>query len=191
MAVTTTTELNALFNVIYEDALLVAREQVIMTNLVSNFSAKGWMTRTFKNRPTISAVAVAEVEDFAAPTTFGATAVGTLTPGEVMTQVVLTDREIETDPDDARTQAVTEMGNAIAAKIDTDLLADFSLLTQKGAGAGLGRDDRQVRRRHLDPAQRQGAQPDSDRAAPLRLARHLGGVGAAGLPEGPARRTGE
>lgn len=135
MAVTTTTELGGLFNTIYEDALLVAREQVIMTNLVSNFSAKGWMGRTFKVRPSISAVAVGETEDFAAPTTFGVSALGTLTPGEIMAQVVLTDRDIDTDPDDARTQAVTELGNSIAAKIDTDLLADFSLLTDKGPGA--------------------------------------------------------
>ena len=136
MAITTTSDLNALFNTIYEDALLVAREQVIMTNLVSNYGAKGWMARTFKSRPAASAVAVAESEDFAQATTFGASSVGTLTPGEIMSQVILTDRDIETDPDDARTQAVTELGNAIANKIDTDLLADFSLLTDKGPGAG-------------------------------------------------------
>lgn len=136
MAVTTTSALNSLFNQIYEDAIFVARETNLMTNLVKTYSARGWMSRYFKTRPQITAQSVAENVDYANPTTFGVTEIGSLTPGEVMAQVVITDRDIETDPDDARSQAAREMGGAVATKIDTDLVGVFaSFATDKGPGA--------------------------------------------------------
>ena len=137
MAITTVSALNSLFNTIYEDALFVARENNIMTNLVTRYSATGWMNRNISTRPEISAVGVADGVDFAAPTTFGRTTLSTLTPGEVIAQVVLTDQDIDTDPDDARRDSATELGNAIATKIDTDLTSAFtSFSTDKGDGAG-------------------------------------------------------
>ena len=45
MAISTVSDLNSLFNLIYEDAVFVAREQNLMVNLVRNFSARGWMSR--------------------------------------------------------------------------------------------------------------------------------------------------
>lgn len=137
MAITQLTSLNSLFNTLYEDALFVAREANIMTNLVTNYSATGWMNRVIPTRPQISAVAVADGVDFASPTTFGRTTLATLTPGEVIAQVVLTDQDIDTDPDDARRDAAIELGNAVATKIDTDLVGDFSSFgTDVGPGAG-------------------------------------------------------
>lgn len=137
MAITQLTSLNSLFNMLYEDALFVAREANIMTNLVTNYSATGWMNRVIPTRPQISAVAVADGVDFASPTTFGRTTLATLTPGEVIAQVVLTDQDIDTDPDDARRDAAIELGNAVATKIDTDLVGDFSSFgTDVGPGAG-------------------------------------------------------
>jgi len=65
------------------------------------------------------------------------TTLATLTPIEIMAQVILTDRRIDTDPDDARSDAATELGNAIATKIDTDLATDMASFTNsKGPGAG-------------------------------------------------------
>lgn len=139
MAITTKSALNSLFNTIYEDALFVAREANLMTNLVRNFSATGWMNRSVAVRPQISAVAVTEGVDFASPTTFGRSALATMTPTEVMAQVVLTDVDIETDPDNARQDASRELGMAISTKIDTDLVAEFTDFdTDKGtAGSSL------------------------------------------------------
>jgi hypothetical protein len=133
MAYSKVSDLNSLFNDIYEDALFIAREQNIMTALVTNYSARGWMDRKVSVYPEITAETVAEAEDFANPTTFNKTVLATLTPGEIMAQVVLTDRRIETDPDDARRDASLELGNAIATKIDKDILGNFSSFS---AGVG-------------------------------------------------------
>jgi len=134
MAISKVSDLNSLFNLIFEDALFVAREQNMMTNLVHNYSARGWMDRKVPVYPEIVAQSVAEGIDFANPTTFDKQVLATLSPGEVMSQTILTDRRIETDPEDARVDAATELGNSIATKIDKDLVADFaSLTTGKGA----------------------------------------------------------
>lgn len=137
MAITTTTALGGLFNSIYERALFAAREMNIMTSLVTNYSARGWMARNISTRPTIAAESVNEGVDYANPTTFGKSTLGTLTPGEIIAQVVLTDRDIETDPDSARDDAVTELSGAVATKIDQDLTSVFaSFGTDVGPGAG-------------------------------------------------------
>ena len=136
MAITLTSALNSLFNTIYERALFAAREMNIMTGLVTNYSARGWMVRNISTRPTLTAESVAEGVDYASPQTFGKSTLATLTPGEIITQVVMTDRDIETDPDSAMQDAVTEMSGAIATKIDQDLCADFaSFSTDVGPGA--------------------------------------------------------
>lgn len=129
MAVTQFSSLNSLFNTIYDRAIFVARETNLMTNLVDNRSATGWMNRIVPTRPQITAVAVGETEDFNAPTTFGRTTQATLTPSEIMAQVVLTDRAVDTDPDSVVDDASMELGAAIATKIDVDLVGLFSSFT--------------------------------------------------------------
>ena len=137
MAVSTVTSMNSLFNTIHEDALFVAREANIMTNLVRTFGAQGWMNRVIGIYPTLSAESVGENVDYSNATEFTKTSLATLTPGEIITQVILTDRRIDTDLDNARVDAAQEMGNAIATKIDTDLGSAFtSFTTDKGDGAG-------------------------------------------------------
>jgi hypothetical protein len=135
MAISQVSDLNSLFNSIFEDSMFVAREQNIMTSLVTNFSARGWMVRKLPTYSSITAETVAEAEDFQNPTTFSKSAV-TLTPAEIMAQVVLTDRRIETDPEDARRDAVLELGNAIATKIDVDILGNFSSFDAGVGSAG-------------------------------------------------------
>lgn len=136
MAVTTVADLNSLFNLIYERAVFVAREANLMTGLVDTRSASGWMDRKTTIRPQVSAVSVGETQDFSSPTTFGKSQLASFTPGEIAAQVVLTDRDLETDPDSARDDAIMEMGMAISSKIDTDLIGTFaSFATDKGDGA--------------------------------------------------------
>lgn len=136
MADSTVADLNGMFNTIYEDALFIAREQNIMTRLVTNYSAKGWMDRQIPKYPEIVAQSVGEDEDFNNPTTFDKQNMATLTPGEVMAQTRLTDRRIDTDPEDARRDAATELGNSIATKIDKDVVGDFALFTTGKGAAG-------------------------------------------------------
>lgn len=137
MAVTYVSDLNSLYNTIYDRAIFYARELNLMSQLVDNRSATGWMNRVVPTRPQITAVAVNENADFATPTTFGRTAAATLTPVEMIAQVVLSDRDMETDPDSATADAAIELGAAIAAKIDADLCGLFDNFTeQKGTAAG-------------------------------------------------------
>lgn len=137
MAISTTSELNSLFNDIFEDARFIAREMNIMSNLVRVFNATGWMDRKLSKYPEVSAQQVAEGVDFASPTTFNKTLEATLSPFEIMSQVILTDRRIDTDPQSARQDAATELGNSLATKMDKDLVGTFPSFTRdKGPGAG-------------------------------------------------------
>lgn len=117
--------------------MFVARETNMMTNLVTNYTARGWMSRSIPIYAEISAEEVAEGVDYSNATEFSKSASGTLTPVEAIAQVILTDRRIDTDPDDARADAAQELGGAIGTKIDSDLCTDMqSFTTDKGPGAG-------------------------------------------------------
>lgn len=136
MAITTISDLNSLYNLIYEDALFVARESNIMTGLVRNFAATGYMARKIAIRPQITAQVKAEGVDFQNPTTFGRTLKATLTPQVVMAQALLTDEDVATDPDNARQDAAQELGMAVSTKIDVDLVTLFQSFTEtKSAGS--------------------------------------------------------
>ena len=54
MAITQTSDLNSLYNQIYERALFVLRETNLMVNLVSNYSASNFYTRNITTRPTLT-----------------------------------------------------------------------------------------------------------------------------------------
>lgn len=136
MAISTVSDLNSLFNTIFEDARFIAREMNIMSNLVRSFSATGWMDRKLSKYPEVTAQQVAEGVDFAGATTFDKTLEATLSPFEIMSQVILTDRRLDTDPQGARQDAATELGNSLATKMDKDLTGTFTSFTRdKGPGA--------------------------------------------------------
>lgn len=137
MAITTTADLNGLYNDIYERAIFVLRESNLMVQLVSNYSANNFYTRNLTTRGQFTVETVSEGVDYTNAQSFGKTLVGTLTPQERMVQAVITDIEIMNDPDNTVADASQEMGAGMAAKIDTDLLGVFaSFTTDKGTGAG-------------------------------------------------------
>jgi len=124
------TELNKYFNNIYEDAVFVVREQNLAVSLVKVFrDGKGDQTRSITTYPEVTPSPVAETEDFSAPTAFDKTLLSTLTPAEYMSQVLLTDRRIETDPQNARQDAAIEMGGGMAEFIDQTVFGNFADLT--------------------------------------------------------------
>lgn len=130
------TDLNSYFNNIFEDAVFVVHEQTIATRLVRTFTdGRGDQTRTLTKYPSITPVSVAETEDFAAPTRFDKQLYNTLTPGEVMSQVLLTDRRMETDPQNARRDSAIELAAGFADKVDQDILGNFNELTGGTVGA--------------------------------------------------------
>lgn len=137
MAITQTSDLNSLYNQIYERALFVLRETNLMVNLVSNYSANTFYTRNITTRPTLTVQTATEAVDYTNAQTFGKSLVGTLTPQERLAQVVITDIELMNDPDPTATDASQEMGAAMAQQIDKDLLGVFSSFTTDiGNGAG-------------------------------------------------------
>lgn len=137
MAITTLSDLQTYINTIYERAIFVARERNLMAGLVRNFRARGWMDRKLLQWSQVTAETVADGQDYSNPQTFSKSLLATLSPQEAIAQVTLTDQAIETDPDDARNSAARELGNAIAEKVDTDLVDCFaSFSTDKGPGAG-------------------------------------------------------
>lgn len=136
MTISTIADLNGLYNLIYEDSLFVAREQNMMTGLVRNFTATGYMARKISIRPTVTAQTKPEGVDFVNATLIDKQLKATLTPAVVMAQALLTDEMIATDPEDARTDAAFELGSAIATKIDTDLTALFSGISTTKGSAG-------------------------------------------------------
>ncbi|HNB50340.1 MAG TPA: hypothetical protein PK530_00275 [Anaerolineales bacterium] len=136
MAITTTTDLNSLYNTIHEDALFVARESNIMVGLVRTFSATGYMQRKGAIRPQVTAVEKPEGVDFQNPTTFGRTEKYTLTPTVKMAQALLTDEDLQTDPSNAAADCAFELGSSLATKIDVDLVTLFASFTSGKGSAG-------------------------------------------------------
>ncbi len=136
MTISTVADLNSLYNLIYEDALFVAREVNLMVGLVRNFSATGYMARKLGIRPTLTAKEKPEGVDFQDAQLFDKQLKATLTPTVKMAQTILTDEAVQTDPDNARTDAAQELGGAIATKIDVDLVTLFASLTKEKGAAG-------------------------------------------------------
>ena len=136
MALSRISDLNSLFNTIFEDAIFVAREQNVMASLVTPFSASTFANRQLGIYPSLTAQTVAEGVDYSNPITWDKTNVMTITPSRVQTQITLTDERIMTDPDDARRDAAREMGGAIATKIDSDLVDEFANFTNSKGAAG-------------------------------------------------------
>jgi hypothetical protein len=137
MAITTTADLNGLYNEIYERSIFIAREMNLMLNLVSQYSATNFFTRHLTVRPQLVITNATEGVDYVNAQTFGKSEIGTLTPGVKMGQYIVTDIEIMNDADGTMQDASQEIGAAMAAKIDTDLVGVFSQFsTDKGTGAG-------------------------------------------------------
>jgi len=123
-------DLSSYFENIYEDAVFVLHEGTLGTRLVKTFTdGRGDQVRYVSSYPTVTPVTVAETEDFATPTRWDKTALSSLTPAEKMSQIIITDRRMETDPQNARQDAATEMGLGMADQVDSDILGNFDSLT--------------------------------------------------------------
>lgn len=127
-------DLNSLFNNIYEDAIFVSREMALTPALATNYTGQGMAVRYMGIYPQLTATEVSEGVAFANPTKWTVTQQMSITPKTAMTQVILTDERSATDPYGAQQSASRELGAAIATKIDKDILALFSSFdTEKGA----------------------------------------------------------
>jgi len=133
MAGSTTTTLNDLLPAITAEAMFVANERSIMRGLVKNFAlpAGQGKTVTIPRYPVPSAAALTEGNevDNTAISTDGAT----LTVSTVAIRTLVTDLVRNSAASNVVADLGQLFGNAIAKKIDQDLLALFS-----GFGTGVG-----------------------------------------------------
>lgn len=118
---------------IYEDAMFVAREQTLLTSLVTNYSGQGIAPRVSSEYSTASIAAVNDDDDLTSQS-FKPTVLSTLTPAEVGAQYLITDQRMESDPMPVMQAAAQELGFAMATKVDTDITGDFASFTGGTAG---------------------------------------------------------
>ena len=120
---------------IYEDALLVARENALATNLVTVYRDRsGTAIRSNSQYGTATIQSIGEADDLASEA-FTPSVLQSLTPGEVGSQFFITDTRVETDPFTVRSDAAIELGMAMANKIDLDVFSNISSLTGGTIGA--------------------------------------------------------
>lgn len=128
-------ELNTAANVaafvqtVYEDAMLVVRENALATSLVTVYNDRsGTAARTRSDYGTATIQSIGETDDMTSQA-FTPVVGNSLTPAEAGAQFFVTDLRVETDPFPVRSDAAIELGMAVADKIDVDVFSNFSSLT--------------------------------------------------------------
>ena len=120
---------SAIVGTIYDGALYALREAVSIMPTVTVFGdATGFSPRIGELYGTVSFDSVAENADLA-PQLFDPTNQQTLTPGEFGSQVRITDRRLESDPERYLANVALELGMAAADSVDVTLAQAFANLT--------------------------------------------------------------
>lgn len=122
-------DISSFVNTIFEAAILVARDQNVMTGLVRGFNDRtGLAVRQNSQYGGATMNTVAETDDLVGQS-FTPASIATLTPTEAAAQYFLTDSRIESDPFNVQRDAAQDLGEATATKIETDLVGVFSGFT--------------------------------------------------------------
>jgi hypothetical protein len=130
--------ISSLVNSIYEGSLLVASENSLMVNLVTNYRDTQSMTpRIFSNYSGGTITSLAETADLSSQT-FNPAASGTITPGQFGQQYFLTDVRVASDFNAVQRDASQDLGRVFGVKVDTDLVGVFSSLTGGTVGTAGG-----------------------------------------------------
>lgn len=119
---------------IYADALFVARDNNLMMPLVTAFSGQGMASRVNSIYGTATINAVSDYDDLSSQP-FTPSTLATLTPAEYAGQFLITDQRRESDPFGVAQDAATELGGAVAEKMELSILSSFSSLTGGTVGA--------------------------------------------------------
>lgn len=130
-------DISALVGNIYETALLTARENDVMSSLVTVFSSTGSAPRIWSNYSGGTFATVTEATDMTAQT-FNPSVGGTLTPTLYGQQFFITDLRREGDTQNVVRDAGTYLGGLAGEHIDTNLVGLFSSLTGGTVGAANG-----------------------------------------------------
>jgi hypothetical protein len=123
------TDISAFINTIFEASILVARDNNVMTGLVRTFNDReGLAVRQNSQYGGLTVNSITETDDMTGQA-FTPSSIATLTPAEAGGQYFLTDNRVKSDPFAVRNDAASDMGLAMATKIETDLLGVIASFT--------------------------------------------------------------
>lgn len=121
--------ISAFVQTVYDEAMFVARDNVVVANLVRGFNDRDTQeTRTNAQYGTITLTSVEDTDDLTSQA-FNPSAYKSLTPAEYAGQVFLTDKRLRNDRFGALEDTRNEFGQAQAAHIERAVVAHFSSLT--------------------------------------------------------------
>jgi hypothetical protein len=131
-------DITSLVNTIYEGALFTLRARNLLVATVSIFTDQiGLNPRKVTRYGTANVRERAEGADRTA-TQFNRSLLNTLTPVIYSDQFLLTDQRLRSDTQNVRDDAVMELGEAFATKLDEDIAGQFDGLTGGTIGAYAG-----------------------------------------------------
>jgi len=135
MAFVLASDITAYSQTIFEQAWMVARDNMVARALVENFTdASGTASRSSSTYGTATFNSITETDDLTSQA-FTPSVLSTLTPGEAGAQFFVSDTRRETDPFAVQQDATTELGMAYAEKVDRDIFSNLSSLTGGTVGA--------------------------------------------------------
>ena len=137
MAVTTSSSIGHVVDTVIAEARRTQMHRTVMEPLVHTYRvSKGAGDRLeIPKFGTVTAGALVEGTDMTNPQTLTTTKL-TITPGEVGAQIVVTDRALRTAREDMSRAAGRVLGDAIAQKLDKDLLGLLDGFSTSLGGAG-------------------------------------------------------
>jgi len=134
VAFNTYSDISSFVNTVWEDSMLVLREQGPMLGLVTNFADRsGMAVRTNAAYGTATINQIGEADDLASQA-FTPSTDQTLTPYEYGAQFFMTDQRLESDIYAVRQDATMELGGAYGEKVDGLLAGLFSSFTGGSIG---------------------------------------------------------
>lgn len=121
---------------VYEAALMYAQESFIMPNLVTLYTDQtGMQDRNFSEYSTGTvSTGLGETTDLTTQA-FDRALLSTLTPGEIGTQFVVTDRRLDSDDVDLLADLAQHLGYTIFRQIEADLLGHFASMAGGAVGS--------------------------------------------------------
>ena len=138
MALTNTTTLNDLLPAITAEALFVASEKSLMKGLVRNYTIPAGQGRTI-TVPIFPKQTATALTEATAPTATAISTDGvTLTVSEVGLMATVSDLSIQASSSNVIADIGKLFGEAIARKMDTDMMASFNTFSQVVGGVGEG-----------------------------------------------------
>lgn len=128
-------DITSYINTIFQGALLVDRDNTFMSSVVRNFTDRtGLAVRDNSQYGGATMNQIAETDDLVGQA-FTPASIATLTPVEFGAQYFLTDSRRESDPFPVASNAATDLGLAMATKVETSLMGHFNAFTGGTIGA--------------------------------------------------------